>query len=83
VRWLLRDRYPSIDRIAAVGAPLLIIAAAEDRIVPADMSAELYAAAAEPKWLITIEHADHNDHAVLAGPTLIAAIATFLDGVRQ
>jgi hypothetical protein len=83
VRWLLRDRYPSIRYIASVGAPLLIIGAAEDRIVPLEMTEQLYEAAAEPKWLVTIEHADHNDYAVLAGPPLIAAVSRFLEGIRQ
>jgi hypothetical protein len=83
VRWLLRDRYPSIDLIASVGAPLLVITAGDDRIVPPVMSAEVYEAAAEPKWLVTIEHADHNDYAVLAGPPLIAAVSRFLEGIRQ
>jgi fermentation-respiration switch protein FrsA (DUF1100 family) len=36
VRLLLRDRYPSIDRIAAVPSPTLFIAGDADRIVPAD-----------------------------------------------
>jgi fermentation-respiration switch protein FrsA (DUF1100 family) len=83
VRWLLRDRYPSIEIIGSVGAPLLVIAAGEDRIVPPEMSEQLYEVAAEPKWLITIEHADHNDQAVLAGPPLMSAIARFLEGIRQ
>jgi fermentation-respiration switch protein FrsA (DUF1100 family) len=83
VRWLLRDRYPSIDRITSLRTPLLVIAAADDRIVPAEMSEQLYEAAPEPKWLITIEDADHNDVSVLAGPELISAVAKFLDGVRQ
>ena len=83
VRWLLRDRYASIDLLPSVGVPLLVIAAAEDRIVPIEMTEQLYDAASEPKYLVTIEQADHNDPALLAGPPLIAAIARFLEGVRQ
>lgn len=83
VRWLLRDRYPSLDRIAHVRAPLLVIAGAEDGIVPFENSEALYQAGAEPKWLVTIEGADHNDESLVDGPELIAAIQTFLQGVRQ
>jgi fermentation-respiration switch protein FrsA (DUF1100 family) len=82
-RWLLRDRYPSIDLIASLRTPLLVIVAADDRVVPAEMSEELYEAAPEPKWLATIEGADHNDVSVLAGPPMITAVTKFLEGVRQ
>ena len=39
VRWLLRDRYPSIERIARVTSPLLIEAGEDDEIVPIANSA--------------------------------------------
>jgi hypothetical protein len=81
VRWLLRDRYPSIDLITSLGAPLLVIAAADDRIVPVAMSEQFYDAAPGPKRLVTIEHADHNDAAMLAGRPLVDAVARFLDRV--
>ena len=49
VRRLLLDRYPSIERIASVHAPVLVIAGDRDDIVPAALSKRLYDAAAEPK----------------------------------
>ncbi len=51
VRRLLLDRYPSIERIASVHAPLLVIAGDRDDIVPLSLSRRLYDAAAEPKRL--------------------------------
>jgi fermentation-respiration switch protein FrsA (DUF1100 family) len=83
VAWLLRDRFVSVDRIASSGAPLLVIAGTGDRIVPVEMSEALYQAAPEPKWLVTIEGADHNDGILLSGRPVVAAIVKFLDGVRQ
>jgi fermentation-respiration switch protein FrsA (DUF1100 family) len=83
VQWMLRDRFHTIDRITAVRAPLLVVAGTDDHIVPHEMSEALYAAAAEPKWLATIEGADHNDEVLLAGRPVMAAILKFLDGVRQ
>jgi fermentation-respiration switch protein FrsA (DUF1100 family) len=83
VGWLLSDRFPSIDRIATIDAPLLVIAGSDDEIVPAEMSEELYHAASEPKWFATIDGAGHNDDALLAGPSVMAAIVKFLDGVRH
>jgi fermentation-respiration switch protein FrsA (DUF1100 family) len=79
VRLLLRDRYPSIDRIAAVPSPTLFIAGDADRIVPADETRALYEAATGPKRLVVIPNADHNDEALVAGPALFRAIREWLD----
>lgn len=81
VRRLLRDRFDSIDRIALVRAPLLVVAGDRDRIVPPDHTQRLFAAAASPKTSITIRDADHNDHALAAGPALIDAVVKFLESV--
>lgn len=78
VRWLLRDRFPSIDRIGQVLCPLLVIAGSRDRIVPAKQSRSLYDAAISPKVLRVVPDADHNDEELLAGPQLIEAIVQFL-----
>jgi len=78
---LLRDRFSSLDHIARIGCPLLIIAAAEDTIVPATQSRRLFDAALEPKRLEMLEHVDHNDYALLAGPEMMAAVTTFLRGL--
>jgi fermentation-respiration switch protein FrsA (DUF1100 family) len=80
--WLLRDRFPSLDRIARVACPLLVIAARHDSIVPSEQSERLYAAAASPKRLLMLEDADHNDYALLAGPKVIGTIVEFLGSVR-
>jgi hypothetical protein len=83
VRWLLRDRYAAVDRIADLGVPLLVVAGTGDRIVPFENSEALYDAASEPKWLATIEGADHNDDALLDGPGMMLPVVKFLAGVRQ
>ena len=58
VRMLLRDRYATIDRIAHVRAPLLVIAGDADRIVPIAQSRRVHDAARSPKSFIVIEGAD-------------------------
>ena len=78
VRRLLRDRYPSIDLIPRVACPVLVIAGAADGIVPASQSARLFAAALEPKRLVTIEGADHNDYELLAGTRSIGEVVAFV-----
>jgi fermentation-respiration switch protein FrsA (DUF1100 family) len=78
VRWLLRDRYPTIDRIADARAPLLVIAGDADGIVPFDQSRRLYEAARHPKSLLVVRRADHNDDVLLAGREMIDGIVSFL-----
>jgi hypothetical protein len=82
-RWLLRDRFPSLDRIPRVVCPLLVIAARHDTIVPSDQSERLYAAATSRKRFLMIEDADHNDYELLAGPRVIETIVEFLRGGDQ
>jgi len=77
-RWLLRDRYPSIDRIARKRSPLLVIAGDADHIVPLEESQALYDAASHPKRLVVVEGADHNDAELCVGPPAMQAIAGFL-----
>jgi fermentation-respiration switch protein FrsA (DUF1100 family) len=78
VRWFLRDRYASSERIAQIGSPLLVIAGDRDGIIPLEQSQRLYDTATSRKELLIVRGADHNDHALLAGDEMIAAIVTFL-----
>lgn len=78
VRLLLRDRYPSIDRIGTIRCPVLIIAGDADRIIPLDDTRELFDAAPEPRQLVVIEGADHNDEPLTAGLGMMRAIREFL-----
>ena len=78
VRWLLRDLFPTLDRIAHVRAPLLIIAGDRDGIVPIDQSRRLYEAAHEPKSMLVIPGADHNDEPLQGGKQMTDAVLQFL-----
>jgi uncharacterized protein len=78
VRWLLRDRFASSERIARIQCPLLVIAGDRDSVIPIDQSRRLYDAAPSPKQLLIISGADHNDEALLSGDEMIATIASFL-----
>jgi uncharacterized protein len=78
VRRLLLDRYPSIDRIGSLTAPLLVIAGDRDDIVPAALSRRLYDAAPEPKRYLLVHGAGHNDPELLDGNQMIGEIERFL-----
>lgn len=80
VRWLLMDRYPSLERITSVRVPVLVVAGDRDDIVPASMSRRLFEAANELKRWLLVPGAGHNDLELLAGPRLLEAIEGFLSG---
>jgi fermentation-respiration switch protein FrsA (DUF1100 family) len=78
VRWFLRDRYMSGERIARIKSPLLVIAGDRDGVIPLDHSQRLYDAATSPKEILIVRGADHNDAALLDGDEMIAAVSAFL-----
>jgi fermentation-respiration switch protein FrsA (DUF1100 family) len=47
--------------------------------VPAEQSQRLFAAAHDPKRLVLIPGADHNDLELLAGPRMMDEIAAFFN----
>ena len=81
VSLLLRDRYDSAALAGRLDAPLLVVAGGRDQIVPVSHSRRLFDAAPQPKRLVVLDGADHNDHELLAGPRLLAELRAFLDGV--
>lgn len=83
VSWLLRDRFDTLQRIPQVRAPLLVIAGDRDTIVPLTQSRSVFERANEPKSLLIVAGADHNDSVLLAGPEMIDAITTFVTEARQ
>lgn len=75
---LLRDDYPSDTRIGSVRAPVLVIAGSSDSVVPTGQSRRLYELAPEPKDLVIVAGADHNDFELLAGDRMVEAILRFI-----
>jgi hypothetical protein len=78
VSWLLRDRFDAAALAGRLDAPLLVVAGDRDGIVPVGHSRRLFAAAPEPKRLVVLEGADHNDPDLLAGPRLLTELRAFL-----
>lgn len=58
-RLLLRLEFPVAEHVAAATAPVLIVHARDDEIIPFAMGQKLFDAAAEPKAFLAIE-GDHN-----------------------
>jgi len=85
VRWVLIDRYPSLERIPAVRCPLLMIHGRQDRIVPFEQGKQLFDAAPPtshngvPKQFVELPDAGHNDMMYVAADEIGAAVAVFLE----
>jgi uncharacterized protein len=62
VRWLMRTRLDSINKIAQYHGPLLQSHGDADTTVPYPLACRLFEAANEPKQLITLPGRDHNDY---------------------
>ena len=61
IRWLLSQKFDSVDKIAGVRMPVLLVHGTDDRYVPASFSERLYAAATAPKKLLLIDGGSHNN----------------------
>jgi hypothetical protein len=61
VKLLMKDRYRNIDKIAEVKAPLIVLHGRLDNVVPYKLGRRLFEAASEPKHMITVPIAGHND----------------------
>jgi fermentation-respiration switch protein FrsA (DUF1100 family) len=76
---LLKDRFPSIDRVRRLACPVLVIAGDRDGIVPPSQSRALFEAAPSAlKRFVLIPGADHNDYELQAGPGLVREVADFV-----
>ncbi|MEV6965231.1 alpha/beta hydrolase [Hamadaea sp. NPDC051192] len=72
VRLLLRDRFPVLDKVSAVQAPITVVYGTTDGTVPPAQSVAVAERARVAP--IAVQGADHNDAALAEGPQLIDAI---------
>ncbi|QHF05762.1 alpha/beta fold hydrolase [Pseudomonas asturiensis] len=78
VRWLLSQKFDSVDKIADIHMPVLIVHGTDDRYVPARFSKELFEAAREPKNLLLVPGGTHNNSMRLGRQAYSQAIQTLL-----
>lgn len=79
VGWLMRDRYESVRRVAAVRAPTLVVIAGADEIIPRARSQALVAAFPVAQLeVVVLEGATHNG--VDRFPQYLERIEEFLAG---
>jgi uncharacterized protein len=76
VQLLVSQKFDSLAKVAQLRMPVLIVHGAGDRYVPSHFSEELYQAAPEPKKLLLVEGATHNN-------CLRAGGAEYLEAIRE
>ncbi|MFN6568755.1 alpha/beta hydrolase [Dendronalium sp. ChiSLP03b] len=79
---ILTQRFESIKKLPQLKTPVLIIHGTADSTVPSFMSQKLYAAAPEPKTLILVPGAEHNDVAVVAETEYLQWVKSFVQQVH-
>jgi len=78
VRWLLSQKFDSVDKIADIHMPVLIVHGTSDPYVPPRFSEELYQAAQEPKNLLLVPGGTHNNSMALGRQAYSQAIDALL-----
>lgn len=78
VRWIMRNRFASIEKIGRYHGPLLIIHGTQDTVIPFAMGQALFNRANEPKRFYPVAGADHNEVALTGGRPYVQAMDDFL-----
>ena len=60
-RFLMKDRFESVNYIDKIDMPLLVMHGDRDRIIPLELGEKLVDSAVEPKTLVVLEGAGHNN----------------------
>jgi fermentation-respiration switch protein FrsA (DUF1100 family) len=78
VRWLVSQKFDSIDKIAEVNMPVLIVHGTADQFVAPRFSQALFDAAREPKNLLMVPGGNHNNSMNLGRQAYAQAIQALL-----
>ncbi len=58
---LITQRFASIDKVGAIGSPLLVVHGSADPLIPATLGRQLFDAASEPKRFVLVEGGNHHN----------------------
>lgn len=81
VRWMIRDRYASVERAAGIHCPVLLLVAGEDKVVPPEHSQRLFDAFSGGNARLRLfPGAEHN--AISDDPQYLSAISAFVSATE-
>ncbi|MCR4297450.1 MAG: alpha/beta hydrolase [Gallionella sp.] len=75
---LLNQRFESLQKIAQLKIPVLLIHGTWDKKVPVSMAQQLFEAAPQPKTLILIEGGEHSNNAAVGWVEYRDAVSAFI-----
>jgi uncharacterized protein len=78
IDWLLNQRFDTVERVARLRQPIVLLHGTRDDIVPAGMAERLLGVAREPKRLLLVRDAGHEDALQNAGQQLDEVIKQLL-----
>ncbi len=81
-RWLSRLSHATRDYVREVSCPVLVVHSRDDEIIPFHHGQAIYAAAAEPRTLLTLR-GSHDDAFLRDENSYIEGLWTFLTGVSS
>ena len=61
VGWLITQRFDSVDKVARIGSPLLVVHGSADPLIPARLGQQLFDAAQQPKRFLLVDGATHHN----------------------
>ena len=80
---IVHQRFESIKKVGRLQVPVLYLHGTDDRLVPPEMSRELFRNTASAKQLIFITGGGHNNSAVVGGDKYLQAVKKFIDFARK
>jgi alpha-beta hydrolase superfamily lysophospholipase len=80
---IVHERFDSIEKVSRLQPPVLYIHGTDDKLVPSEMSSELYKRTASSKQLKFIPGGGHNNSASVGGDEYLQAVKNFIDFARK
>jgi fermentation-respiration switch protein FrsA (DUF1100 family) len=78
-----RNRFDTAQKLGRVRRPVFVVHGDRDEIIPVEQGRKLFAAAREPKRLLIVEGAGHNDLSHVGGAKYLDTLADFIRGSVQ
>ena len=75
---LARNRFASARKLPGVRCPVLVAHGERDEVIPVAQGRNLYAAAPEPKELVILPAAGHNDMVAVGGEAYLSRLEAFV-----
>jgi fermentation-respiration switch protein FrsA (DUF1100 family) len=78
-----QNHFESARKLESVNVPVLVAHGARDRTIPVEQGYKLYASAREPKRLVIVPDAGHNDLISVGGRDYLDRLASFIQTSGQ